>query len=85
LFNKQAAGNTEILHKSITGIVLISAWCNRTKKFKTHTLVSFEMSGGCFGHISMIAAGMIADCILGADFLDKFQVIIKLEGPMHVH
>jgi hypothetical protein len=82
LFNKLAASDTEMLHITITCTVLISVWGNSTKKFKTQALVPFEMSGGYFGHISMIAPGMIADCILGADFLDEFQVI---EGPMHVH
>lgn len=61
LFNKLVASSTEIIHIPITGTVLISAWGNRTKKCKTKDVVSFEMRGECFGHISMIAPDMIAD------------------------
>jgi len=78
LFNKLAINNIEIIHIPITGAVLISAWGNRTKKIKTQGLVPFEMSGGYFGQNCIIAPGMIADCILGADFLDKFQVTISI-------
>jgi len=68
-----------MLHIPITGAVLISAWVNRTKKIKTQALVPFEMSGGYFGHSCIIAPGMIADCILGAEFLGKFKVTISFE------
>jgi hypothetical protein len=61
------------------GPVLISAWSNRTKKVKTQALLPFEISGGYFERISVIAPGMIADCILGPDFLDEFQVIISFK------
>jgi hypothetical protein len=37
------------------------------------------MSGGYFEHNCIIASGMIADCILGADFLDKFQVTVSFK------
>jgi hypothetical protein len=79
LFNKLASSNTKMLHIPITGAVLISAWGNRTKKIKTQALVPFEMSGGYFEHNCIIAPGMIADCILGADFLNKFQVTVSFK------
>jgi len=68
LFNKLATSNIEMLHIPITGAVLISASGNRTKKIKTQALVPSEMSGGNFEHTCIVAPGMIADCILGADF-----------------
>jgi hypothetical protein len=68
-----------MLHIPITGTVFISASGNRTKKIKTHALVPFEMSGGNFEQICIIAPGIIADCILGSDFLNKFQVTISFE------
>jgi hypothetical protein len=71
LFNKLATNNIEMLHIPITGAVLILAWGNRVKKIKTQALVPFEMSGGYIEHNCIIALGMIADCILGADFLDN--------------
>jgi len=79
LFNKLATSNIEMLHIPITGAVLISAWGSRTKKIKTLTLVRFEMSFGYFEHICIIAPGMIVDCILDVDFLDKFQVTLALK------
>jgi hypothetical protein len=75
MFKILAASNTEISQIHVTGAFLISAWSNRTKKIKTQALLPFEISGGYFERISMIAPGMIADCILGPDFLDEFQVI----------
>jgi hypothetical protein len=68
-----------MLHIPITGAVLISAWGNRTNKIKTQALVPFEMSGGYFEHNCIIAPGMIADCILVADVLDKFQVTVSFK------
>ena len=79
LFNKLATSNIEMLHISITGAVSISAWGSHTKKIKTQALVPFEMSGSYFEHNSIIAPGMIADCILRADFLDNLQVTISFE------
>jgi hypothetical protein len=67
LFEKLASSNTKMLHIPITGAVLISYWGNRTKKIKTRSLVPFEMSGRCLEHSCIIAPGMKADCILGAD------------------
>jgi hypothetical protein len=58
---------------------LISVWANHTKKIKTQPLLPFEISGGYFERISIIAPGMIAVCILGPDFLDEFQVIISFK------
>ena len=58
---------------------MISALGNRTKKIKTHALVPYKKSGGNFEQICIIAPGMITDCILGADFLNKFQVTIGFE------
>jgi hypothetical protein len=66
-----------MLHIPITGAVLISAWDNRTKKIKTEALVPSEISCGYFEHNCIIAPGVIADCILGAKFLAKFQVNIS--------
>jgi hypothetical protein len=68
LFNKLAISNTEMLYIPITGAVSISASSNRTKKIKTQALVPFEISGGNFEHVCIIAPSMIAECILGADF-----------------
>jgi hypothetical protein len=79
LFDKLENSNTKMLQIPITGAVLISAWGNRTKKIKTQALIPFEMSGGCFEHNCIIAPGMIADCILGADFLEKFEVTISFK------
>jgi hypothetical protein len=55
------------------------AWGNRTKKIKTQAVVPFEGSGGYFESISIIAPGIITDCILGADILDDLQVIINFK------
>ena len=79
MFKKLATSNVEVLHILITGAVLISVSGNRTKKIKTQALVLFEMSGGNFEHICIVAPGIIADCVLGADFLNKFQVAISFE------
>ena len=79
LFKILAASNTEILQILVTGAVFISAWCNRIKKIKTQALLPFEINGGYFERINIIAPGMIADCILGPDFLDEFQVIITFK------
>jgi hypothetical protein len=68
-----------MLYIPITGAVLISAWGNCTNKIKTQALVPFEMIGGNFEHIYMISSGNIADCILGADVWDKFQVTVSFE------
>jgi hypothetical protein len=68
-----------MLHIPITWAVLISAWGNRTKKIKTQALVPFEMSGGYFEQKCIIALGLIADCILGGDFLGKFQVTFSFK------
>jgi hypothetical protein len=57
-----------MLHIPITGVVLISASDNRTKKIKAQALVPFEISGGNFEHICITVTGMIADRILGAVF-----------------
>lgn len=79
LFNKLATNNIEMLHIPITGAILISVWSNCTKKTETQAVVPFEMIGGYFEHTFIIA-----DCILGADFLDKFQVNISFEDEcMH--
>jgi hypothetical protein len=58
---------------------LILAWGNRTEKIKTRALVPFERSGGYFESIGIIAPGIIADCILEADFWDELQVIINFK------
>jgi hypothetical protein len=79
LFGKLASNKTKMLHITITGAVLITAWGNCTKKIKTQTLIPFEMSGSYFEHNYIVAPGMIADCILGADFLDTFQVTVSFK------
>ena len=79
LFEKLATSNIEMLHIPITGAVLTSTSGNRTNKIKTQALVLFEIRGGNFEHTCIVASGMIADWILGADFLNKFQVTINFE------
>ena len=79
LFKKLAPKNIEMLHILTMSIVSILVWGNRTKKIKTQALVPFEMSSGYFEHIYITAPGMIADCILRVDFLDKFQVTISFK------
>jgi len=75
LFNKVATSNIEMLHIPITSAVLISVCSNCTKKTETQALVPFEMSGRYFEHTFIIA-----DCILGAEVVDKFQVTVSFEN-----
>jgi len=79
LYKILPAGKTEILQIHVTGAVLISAWGNSTKKINSQALVPFEIRGGYFEHISIIAPGMIAYCILGVNFVDEFQDIISFK------
>ena len=85
LFNTLAINNMEMLPIPITDAFLISTWGNRTKKIQIQALDPFQMSGGYSEHSCIAALGMIADCILETDFLNKFQVTMSLEGQcMHI-
>jgi hypothetical protein len=79
VYDKLINSNVQVLHIPITGAVLVSAWGNRTKKIKLQALIPFTMSGNNFEHNCLIAPGMIADCIIGADFLDKFQATVDFK------
>jgi hypothetical protein len=76
VYNNLVAGGLQPFHFPVTGGVLISAFGARSKRIRKQALIQFKIDDVCPEQVFMIAANVMADAILGANFLTDYEVVI---------
>jgi hypothetical protein len=76
VYNNLVAGGLQPFHLPVTGGVLTSAFGTRSKRIRKQALIQFKIDDVCLEQVFMIAANVMADAILGANFLTDNKVVI---------
>jgi hypothetical protein len=77
VYSNLVAGGLQPFYLPVTGGVLMSAFWARSKRIRKQALIQFKIDDECLKKVFMIAANVMADAILGVNFLTDYEVVIE--------